>query len=303
MFNLKLFYTPLALILFSSSTIASPLECNDWASQHPNWLWCDDFEVDSELEENYFEVKRYNGRFGVVEGEAFGGNAALRSHWQPGVDDAGNIKFSFGKTPVAPSRYKDRYFSEIYWRFYTKTDERWTGNANKLTRIIAFSGSNWSEAMIAHVWQGNGLNIAIDPASGVSADLSSTTVNTTRYNDFSNLRWLGYVEGTHDIYSDETKTKWNCIEAQVKLNTLGQADGVFRLWVNDELDAENTNLNFVSSYSQYGLNAIFIENYKGGGSEQEQYRYFDNFVVSTQRIGCNAISPPVYPPNFSVDEK
>jgi len=45
-------------------------------------------------------------------------------------------------------------------------------------------------------------------------------------------------------------------------------------------------LNFVDSYTDYGINAIFIENYWNSGSPKEQQRYFDNFVVSTKRIGC-----------------
>lgn len=73
---------------------ASPLECTNWQTAHPNWLWCDDFEVDSSLEENYFEVYRANGRYGVDSEEAFGGNASLRSDWVPGSSDAGNLKFS-----------------------------------------------------------------------------------------------------------------------------------------------------------------------------------------------------------------
>ncbi|ABD79401.1 polysaccharide lyase [Saccharophagus degradans] len=284
---------------------ASPLECTNWQTAHPNWLWCDDFEVDSSLEENYFEVYRANGRYGVDSEEAFGGNASLRSDWVPGSSDAGNLKFSFGRTPVAQKRYTDTNFETVHWRFYMKTDSRWQGQGNKIARAISFAGNNWSQAMIAHLWQGSNLNIAIDPASGTARPESSSAIATTGYNDFNNLKWLGKAEGTTDIYSDENKTNWHCIEVGVELNTLGQADGTFKLWINDELEAERTNLNWRSSFDTYGINAIFLENYKGGGSSAEQSRFVDNLVISTEKIGCvNALpSPPITPPNFDVEEK
>ena len=56
--------------------------------------------------------------------------------------------------------------------------------------------------------------------------------------------------------------------------------------VNGTLDARETGLNWVGSYSAYGINAVFFENYWNTGSPVAQERYFDNLVVSTQRIGC-----------------
>ncbi|MHC4620916.1 MAG: fibronectin type III domain-containing protein, partial [Planctomycetota bacterium] len=51
------------------------------------------------------------------------------------------------------------------------------------------------------------------------------------------------------------------------------------------LDARRDNLDFVSSYTDYAINAIFIENDWQAGSTQLQERYIDSFVVSTQPIG------------------
>jgi hypothetical protein len=38
--------------------------------------------------------------------------------------------------------------------------------------------------------------------------------------------------------------------------------------------------------SEFGINTIFLENYWNEGAARPQERYFDNFVVSTQRIDC-----------------
>ncbi len=280
-------------ILMAVNAQAASLECSDWQNKHPNWIWCDDFEDNAQLEESYFDLNRADGRLTISSMSAFGGESALRSEWTTDASEFGGVKLSFGRTPVSPKRYTDTDFDEIYWRFYTMIDSRWVGPAEKTSRITIFSGPNWSQAMIGHVWWGsdNNLTFSIDPASGVAADLSSTAPITTRYNDFSNLRWLGLDDGTSAVFSETYRERWVCVESHVKLNTPGQADGMFDLWVDGSLEAQRTQLNWRSSYTGYGLNAIFLENYSTDSPAQNQARYFDNFVVSTERIGCEGDAP------------
>lgn len=47
-------------------------------------------------------------------------------------------------------------------------------------------------------------------------------------------------------------------------------------------------MNWLGAYNAYGLNAIMLENYQSDGAPAANKRTFDNFVVSTQPIGCNA---------------
>ncbi len=288
--------------LFSPLTVqAAATECGNWSSLHPEWIWCDDFESDAQLNTDYFEVDRAGGRFGVSTDDAFGGSASLKGVFIPTTKNAGNIKFSFGRTPVAPSRNLNQDFQDIYWRFYMKVESSWTGNPAKTTRVMIFSGSDWSQAAIGHLWNDNSLGLALDPASGVSAGPGSTQVNTSGYNDFNNLRWLGILNGNTQVYSPGNTGKWLCIETRVKLNTPGLSDGAFQFWIDDALEAERHDLNWRSSYQAYGLNAIFIENYSKGNLTQQQARYFDNFVVSTSKIGCNSgrLAPPMPPRNIT----
>src|SRR2546422_743640 len=80
--------------------------------------------------------------------------------------------------------------------------------------------------------------------------------------------------------------QWYCVEAHAQLNDAGSSNGVFEFWINGNLDARETGLNWVGSYSAYAINALFFENYWNTGSPAAQERYFDNIVISTQRIGC-----------------
>lgn len=278
---------------------AAALECAGWQQTHPEWLWCDDFESDAALEQDYFDVERNDGRLGVSTETAFGGSASLRSQYQQGVTEAGSVKLSFGKTPVAPKRYTTQNFDDVYWRFYMKVSPNWVGNAIKVSRATIFTSSNWSQAAIGHLWEDDydKLGLGLDPASGVSGG----TVLTTKYNDFANLRWLGKRNSTTQVYAPEFRDKWTCIEVRMKLNTPGQSDGEMDLWINDKLDAQTTGLNFRGSYTTYGINAVLLESYNNNGAPQNQTRYFDNFVVSKSRISCSSAVKPSPPTNLRVE--
>lgn len=293
----------LSLGLLLSVSLAAPLasqagalECTNWQQQHPEWIWCDDFETDSALEQNYFDVDRQGGRFGVDNSSpAFGGTGSLKATYQTGNTDAGGVKLSFGRTTVSPARSTTTDFDDVYWRFYMKLSSNWTGQAMKLSRGTIFVASNWSQAAIGHVWEGDSLNLGLDPVSGVVG----STVRTTKYNDFDNMTWLGKRDGATQIYSSANVDRWICIETRMKLNTPGSSNGEMTLWVDGNQDAQASNLNFRGSYTGYGINAIMIENYINSGAPRIQSRSFDNFVVSRSRIGCGttAVVRPSPPTN------
>jgi hypothetical protein len=261
---------------------ASPLECTNWARLHPQWLWCDDFETDASLEQSYFDVVRSNGSLGVVAEAAFGGASSLRNRYVLGMQNAGSIKFSIGKTPVAPERFLDTKFDEVFWRFYMRTEANWVGQPLKVTRAAILTSRNWAQAAIGHLWGDNRLGLALDPASGVSG----ASVKTAKWNDFANLSWLGMTAGKEQVYAAGNRDKWYCIEVHMKLNAPDSADGLFEFWVNDVQEARRTGLNWRGSYSTYGINMLMLEGWINSGAPQSQNRYFDNFVVSTAKIGC-----------------
>jgi hypothetical protein len=256
-------------------------------SRGAGWIWCDDFEQDRLGQ--YFEYESDDGRFTRARGAGRGGSTGMRAHFSQGTVSAGNLKVAFGRTP-------DRYFRpvdggtaryrDIYWRVWTRNQPGFrSGVDSKMSRAIVFAGGNWSEAAIGHVWSAgpSGAHLMLDPASGTDV---AGTVRTTKYNDFPRLRWLGSTLGRTPLLGTEQAGTWRCVEAHMRLNDPGQSNGVFELWVDGSLDASRANLNWVGSYAPYGINAVFLENYWNDGSPVAQERYFDDFVVSTRRIGC-----------------
>ena len=217
----------------------------------------------------------------------------MRARWKAGQVDAGFLHLAIGKTPqnyMRPADAGTAKYRELYWRLYLRLQPGWVGGGgDKLSRAFVFaSPDSWAQAMIAHVWSGtsespSGAYLVLDHARGTNA---TGTLVTNKYNDFEHFYWLGGARGQRAIFTGADIGRWHCIETKVRLNDRGQSNGALSLWIDDVLDAERTGLNFLGNFSEYGINAVYLENYWNTGSPKAQERYFDNFVVSTQRIGC-----------------
>jgi hypothetical protein len=266
---------------------AAAAECD---RAKPEWIWCDDFERDRLA--SYFEHDRAGGRFARMTTVGVDASWGMRARWNAaGEISAGALHLAFGRTPDPAFRPVDqgsRDYREVFWRLYLRNEPGWTGGGgNKLSRAIVFATAGWAQAAVAHVWSGSPVAqqeiLLIDPASGT--DLQGV-LKTTQYNDFPNFRWLGARSGSTRLFSPQGVGRWYCVEAQMRLNNPGSADGEFRLWIDGRLEAERTDLNWLGRYDRYGINAVFLENYWNDGATKAQARYFDRFVVSTARIGC-----------------
>ena len=275
---------------FTSGGTPSSLlnECAEYISLHPEWIFCDDFESDSIMvgDGRYFEYNDDGGNFVRQSGVGVEGSVAMRVLWQEGETDAGSLLLGFGRNP---SDYMNKYiksdqdFKEIYYRMYLKNEANWQGSPYKLSRASVIARDDWSQAMIAHVWtEGVSDELISDPASCVHGDI----VECSGMNDFAHLQWLGKTNGSSPVFSSGYTDKWICIEVHVKLNDPGLENGVHEFWVDGQLEASRNDLNFVGSYTDYGINYLSFENYWNDGSVKEQSRYFDNIVVSTSPIGC-----------------
>lgn len=246
-------------------------------------IWYDDFNG---------PLRDYSESEGpLVDHEGFGGSGrSMLSHYEQGSQGRGNRKVFFGDSPTGKVVRRGESFDDIYWRIYVKHQPGWIGGGPaKLSRATSMAGRNWSQAMIAHVWS-QGEALTLDPASGVRGE----RLVTTRYNDFQNLRWLGNRPSSRfQIHNSDESGWWVCVEARAKLNTPGEKDGVNQLWIDGRLEAERTNLDWRGTFTEKGINAVFLESYWNDGSPVTQSRWIDNFVISTKPIG--PVSVPVQP--------
>lgn len=269
-------------------------ECD---AANPAWIFCDDFETNRLG--RYFEYSHPDSSFELTDSVGVLGSAGMRVHFSKGMINAGSLKLAFGKMPSASMHTVDSgttTYRDIYWRVYLRNDSTWTGGGgDKLSRAQVLVSPTWEQAMGAPVWSGGGGKppganyLVIDPYSGTDA---TGRIRTTTYNDFPHLRWLGATRGATPIFDQSHVGKWYCIEAHVRLNDPGQSNGVFEMWIDDWLEARDSGLNWIGNFADYGINTVFLENYWNAGSPVAQDRYLDNFVVSTERIGCGRLIPP-----------
>jgi hypothetical protein len=253
------------------------------------WIFCDDFETNRMA--SYFEVDSSNGSFVRATSVGVGGSSGMRTRFAAGQVSAGSLKLAFGRTPSSYIRPVDggtTIYRDVYWRVYVRNQAGWQGGGgDKLSRAQSIASANWSQAMGAPVWSGgqssNWNYLVIDPFSGT--DVNGTLL-TTSYGDVSHIRWLGSAQSTTPVFDASHVGQWYCVEAHVRLNDAGQSNGTFDLWINGAAQASRTGLNWVGSFGDYGINTVFLENYWNSGSPVAQERYFDNFIVSTTRIGC-----------------
>ena len=246
-------------------------------------IFYDDFSQAPTEPVRYNEVVSDKGSFIWTPDDGLSGGS-MRCQFEKDQVSAGYLHVLLGRNPIGQGHRPEETFREIYWRVYVKHEPGWEGNPAKLARATCMAGRDYSQGMIAHVWGGKGDVLCIDPATGIR---DSHKV-TTRYNDFANLTWLGSRNTQTPIFSPAESGRWVCVESHIRLNTPGRADGVFELWVDGRLEAARTDLNWHGEWQEYGINAVFLENYcntNGRGSVKRQARWFDNFVISTRPIG------------------
>ncbi|HTT28254.1 MAG TPA: Ig-like domain-containing protein [Solirubrobacteraceae bacterium] len=269
-------------------TVTSTTTSATCANPQPGWIWCDDFEQNRLS--SYFEVDDGGGSFTRVAGAGRNGSTGMQATYAAGQVSNGSLHLAFGKTPQSYMRPVDAgtaLYTDVYWRFYVKYQAGWTGGmGGKMTRTLGFvSASSFNSFNYGQSYElsDGQLTLSIDPASGTDA---AGNLVTTGYNDFAHMRYLGETLGTTPIFDASHVGQWYCLEYHVKLNTPGQSDGMFEVWINGASEISRTGLNWRGTYEAWGINAIYLENYWNSGSPQQQSRYFDDFIVSTQRVGC-----------------
>ncbi len=234
-------------------------EGGNWQQNHPEWLWCDDFEsADTTLSSRYQDVST-NG-FSVVNHDAFDGSRCLQQHYTQGQVDAGWI-----------IRVSDSFPGHLFMRWYHKFEAGFQGYPPKMARVRHRDRTTWTSTYGVHCWLETDGILALDVAAPNSSQDNSSG-------------WLSIARSNFSFAASGNIGRWTCFEMEVQLNTPGQSDGLYRLWADDTLLAERTSVDLRGNTSEK-INEAMRDCYWNGGSPKAQNRYYDNFVISTKKIG------------------
>lgn len=107
--------------------------------------------------------------------------------------------------------------------------------------------------------------------------------------------WQNYYQNVGSPVSLSPET-WNKIKYRLKLNSLGNSDGIFQLWVNDELKCNYSNMNYRGTYPNYGWNHLMMSMHAYPEHPQSQWISRDNILLFS---GSNSSQLPSPPPWFT----
>ncbi len=98
--------------------------------------------------------------------------------------------------------------------------------------------------------------------------------------------WGNHFSPEHPVVLP-TET-WTCLEMSMELNTPGVADGSMSFWVDDQLGHQASGLRWREE-SELQLNRAMLEHFiDPGDTDHPNQAWFDDVIVSTERIGCGS---------------
>jgi chitodextrinase len=234
------------------------------ADEKQEILWRDNFEAGASLGSKYEDVG--TSGLSVSDVSPFNGAGVLQQAYTNGQVGAGwVIKYRSGGFP-------DRIFMRWYHRF----DAGFQGFPPKMARIRYRNHSTWTSPMEVHCWIESDGVVALDVKASDSTQANSDG-------------WLPVARSSFTYANSTNLGRWVCFEMEVQLNTVGQTDGAYRLWIDNDLAVERTGVDLRGSQS-YSINECMLDCFWNGGSPRAQSRFYDAFVISTRKIGPEVLS-------------
>ena len=90
--------------------------------------------------------------------------------------------------------------------------------------------------------------------------------------------WQNYYQNVGSPVSLSSGT-WNKIKIRLKLNTTGSNDGIYQIWINDELKCNYSNINYRGTYTNYGWNHLMMSMHGYPSHLQSQWISRDNIHI------------------------
>ena len=251
-----LFLCTTCIIMFTTRVIVT---ANERWEDHPEWLWFDSFESSDAIKKKYQDVSMSG--ISITTADALQGERSLCQHYNIGQVDAGWI------IHVSNQGFP----SHLFMRWYHKFENGFIGFPPKMARMrYRPRTGDWNSQFELNCWIDKGLVVADVKA------LNSTQANSAG--------WLAKTTSKFSFNDNKNIGRWVCFEVELFLNSPGKTDGAYRIWADDSLIVELMNVDLRGS-KNYLVNEVMLDGYWNAGSPKEQNRYYDNFVISTKRIG------------------
>lgn len=140
----------------------------------------------------------------------------------------------------------------------------------------------WSDSTNAAISQVNYSNFLVlwTATGGVPSP-------TTHYLAFGGNA-VGGCAGTMPSLWDITTFSWDTwygLEVEIQLNTLGNSDGILRVWKNGTQVYSNTALNLRGTCGDVSFFSVGFQTSRSNSEQIDEYRYWDDVVIASSYIG------------------
>ncbi len=252
------------------------------ASAPSSWVSCESFD---DVVDPAQDLSQWN-----VNGDTIGidvlddGTQALRLTLTPGQQFGGWVTLRFGLGPDAPAiDSPDGRYDEVWVRYQLKMDDDWPGGrAGDVGEVISMNGAHWGIAA--------DLNIQADGMQRIHPFAWTCIFDGVQACDGQN-DWGGTLQsawnapGSSILFDADAAGRWQCIEAHMRLNDLGQSNGEAHVWVDGLAEVTREDLDWRGTWDEFGINAVRFTNFAPPPPEPRSF-FIDDVVVATERVGC-----------------
>jgi hypothetical protein len=248
------------------------------------WVGCESFDDIDDPPSQLPEWLVFGDAFGVEPAAGDPEDRALRITLTPGLMFGGWVTLRFGDGPDGPGvDSPDQSFDEIWVRYFLRTGEDWPGYAvGDIGEVIAMNGPDW--AIATEVAIRGDASQRLHPL-GWTCIFDGVLACNGR-NDWSGgLQLIWEQQGQSVLFDAAHAGQWQCVEAHVRLDAPGAADGRAQVWVDGVEEITVEGVGFRGTWTDYGINALRFTNYATPPSRPLDF-WVDDVVAATERVGC-----------------
>jgi hypothetical protein len=170
---------------------------------------------------------------------------------------------------------------EIYFRYYLRFGNNWrTLDGGKLpgpTGNLSTCGSGGRRCNGTDGWSARGAFDVVDARGRIR-------IGSYIYDGEMARRGAAY--GTQFFWGSVETNRWYSVEHHIKMNTIGQRNGIYRGWIDGRLSFQKTDLVF-RKVDRLKIESIWMNIYHGGETPVDRtiHLYLDNIVIARSYIG------------------
>lgn len=249
--------------------------------------WVDENFESASWADPYSVAKAYNAL--RTSAAAHSGGFGVRMSIPKGSNWGSTMAFHFNKHGLPKTE-------EVWMRTYVRFAPTW--GTTQGHNVIGHGGLTWASEEVCPAINHQCLNGIVEGGREVDIAGVFSPLNKVRGQQFSMQNALpppGNYSFSQNVWPaelDMNKDQWYCMEAHVKLNTPGVANGIYESFLNGQAAASANNWTFLGSgggalkIGWVGVGALV------GGTwvaDADTYVDFDDFAAGSARIGCGPL--------------